>query len=109
MIFDFCFDCFAAQNTLFASNETFRRAIIYWERAAAQGYHVARIKLGDYYYYGTGTDVDYEAAVSNYRQAEVSNSAQALFNLGYMYQQGLGVKQVRPDLTGSFDRDQRLI
>ncbi|XP_055330072.1 protein sel-1 homolog 1-like [Paramacrobiotus metropolitanus] len=77
----------------FPQNESFGRAIIYWERAAAQGYNMARIKLGDYHYYGLGTEVDYEEAMANYRQIEQSNNAQALFNLGYMYQAGLGVKQ----------------
>ena len=41
-----------------------------------------------------GTEVDYEAALNSYRQAEGAQSPQALFNLGYMHQRGLGVKQV---------------
>lgn len=59
------------------------------------GYTVARIKLGDYHYYGYGTDVDYETAVIHYRLAsEQQHSAQAMFNLGYMHEKGLGIKQV---------------
>lgn len=59
------------------------------------GYTVARIKLGDYHFYGYGTDVDYETAVIHYRLAsEQQNSAQAMFNLGYMHEKGLGIKQV---------------
>ena len=27
-----------------------RRALIYWNRAAIQGFHTARVKLGDYFY-----------------------------------------------------------
>lgn len=60
------------------------------------GYALARIKIGDYHYYGYGTDVDYEAAVIHYRlAAEQQGSAQAMFNLGYMYEQGKGLKKVR--------------
>ena len=51
--------------------------------------------MGDYYYYGLGTDVDYESAASHYRMAsEQQSNAQAMFNLGYMHERGLGLKQV---------------
>ena len=56
---------------------------------------MARVKLGDYYYYGQGTEVNYEAAASQYRIAsDKQSSAQAMFNLAYMYQQGYGLKKV---------------
>ena len=59
------------------------------------GYAMARVKLGDYYYYGQGTEVNYEAAASQYRIAsDKQSSAQAMFNLAYMYQQGYGLKKV---------------
>lgn len=59
------------------------------------GYTVARLKLGDYHFYGYGTIVDYETAVIHYRLAsEQQHSAQAMFNLGYMHEKGLGIKQV---------------
>ncbi|XP_072218290.1 protein sel-1 homolog 1 isoform X2 [Leuresthes tenuis] len=79
---------------IFTENETYPRALLHWTRAAAQGYTVARIKLGDYHFYGYGTDVDYETAVIHYRLAsEQQNGAQAMFNLGYMHEKGLGIKQ----------------
>ncbi|XP_062858419.1 protein sel-1 homolog 1 isoform X2 [Trichomycterus rosablanca] len=82
------------QSRLFSENETYPRALLHWTRAAAQGYTVARIKLGDYHFYGYGTDVDYETAVIHYRLAsEQQHSAQAMFNLGYMHEKGLGIKQ----------------
>ena len=63
-------------------------------RAAAQGYSAARVRLGDYYYYGWGTDTDYETAAGHYRIAsEQQNNAQAMFNLGYMHELGLGMKR----------------
>lgn len=79
---------------ILTKNETLRRAFMYWGRSADQGYSVARVKLGDYHYYGLGTKVDYELAASQYRQAsEQQHNAQALFNLGYMHEQGLGLQR----------------
>lgn len=49
--------------------EALVRALMYWSRAASQGYSPAQVKLGDYHYYGLGTAVDYEAAASHYRLA----------------------------------------
>lgn len=76
----------------YSSNESYTRAFMYWSRSATQGYSVARVKLGDYYYYGQGINVDYELAAAQYRLAS-DRSAQALFNLGYMHEQGLGLKK----------------
>ena len=43
-----------------------------------------------------GTPVDYEAAADHYRMAsEQQQNAQAMFNLGYMHEQGLGIQRVR--------------
>ena len=54
------------------------------------------MKIGDYLYYGYGTEVDYESAAVHYRMAsEQQHNAQAMFNLGYMHEYGLGMKQVR--------------
>ena len=64
------------------------------------GYSHARVKLGDYYYYGQGTEVNYEAAAGQYRIAsDKQSSAQAMFNLGYMYEYGIGLKKVRVGLS----------
>jgi len=70
------------------------RALQYWSRSATQGYTHARVRLGDYYYYGWGTPIDYSTAAAQYRQAsEVQRNPQAMFNLAYMHEQGLGLKQ----------------
>lgn len=51
-----------------------------------------QVKLGDYYYYGLGTNIDYETAAIHYRLAsDQQHNAQATFNLGYMHEQGLGM------------------
>ncbi|XP_061392292.1 protein sel-1 homolog 1 [Musca vetustissima] len=75
-------------------NEELIRAFYYWKRAASQGYSAAQVKLGDYYYYGWGTNVDFETAAALYRKAsEQQYNAQAMFNLGYMHEKGLGMKK----------------
>lgn len=72
--------------------EALTRGLLYWGRAAAQGYSAAQVKLGDYYYYGMGTQVDFEVAATHYRLAsEQQHNAQAMFNLGYMHEHGLGM------------------
>lgn len=51
--------------------------------------------MGDYYYYGYGTEVNYETSATQYRIAsDKQASPQAMFNLGYMYEQGLGLEKV---------------
>lgn len=82
------------ESKYFPKNETFAWALLFWNRAATQGYSVARVKLGDYHYYGYGTNIDYETAATHYRMAsEQQHNAQAMFNLGYMHEQGLGLKK----------------
>ncbi|KAJ0173468.1 hypothetical protein K1T71_010617 [Dendrolimus kikuchii] len=79
---------------LFSNEERFVRALQLWGRAAAQGCSAARVKLGDYHYYGQGTPVDLEAAAHHYRIAsDQLHNAQATFNLGYMHERGLGLAQ----------------
>jgi SEL1 protein len=79
---------------LFTKAESLKRALVNWNRAASQGYHIARLKLGDYYYYGRGTPVDYQQAASHYKYAsEISHNPQAMFNLAYMHENGLGLRK----------------
>ncbi|XP_075983312.1 HMG-coA reductase degradation 3 [Anticarsia gemmatalis] len=79
---------------LFGAQARWARALQLWARGAAQGCGAARVKLGDYHYYGLGTARDLEAAAYHYRIAsEQLHSAQATFNLGYMHERGLGLAQ----------------
>ncbi len=83
-----------SETSVITSSEVSRLALMYWERSAAQGYTQARVKVGDYHYYGRGTDANYEEAVTHYRQAsDQFQNAQAMFNLAYMHELGLGMKQ----------------
>uniref|UniRef100_F1LPE2 SEL1L2 adaptor subunit of SYVN1 ubiquitin ligase n=2 Tax=Rattus norvegicus TaxID=10116 RepID=F1LPE2_RAT len=69
-------------------------ALLLWNRAAIQGNAFARVKIGDYHYYGYGTKKDYETAATHYSiAADKHHSAQAMFNLAYMYEHGLGIAQ----------------
>ena len=73
--------------------EIARHALEMYRRAAQQGNVDAELKLGDYHYYGYGVPVDLEEAVVNYRVAAEARSAQAMFNLAYMYAHGLGLSR----------------
>jgi TPR repeat protein len=93
--FAFILDQSEGNQHLFVPDQTYRRALMYWQRAANQEYPLARVKLGDYNYYGLGTNVDFVAAASHYKAAADSyHNPQALFNLAYMYEQGVGLTRV---------------
>lgn len=69
-------------------------ALIYWTRSARQGNIDALVKMGDYYLYGRGAPADVDKAVQCYTGAsEYHQSAQALYNLGWMHENGFGLKQ----------------
>ncbi|KAG9236824.1 ubiquitin-protein ligase-like protein Sel1/Ubx2 [Amylocarpus encephaloides] len=69
-------------------------ALIYWTRSAKQSNIDSMVKMGDYYLYGIGTQMDMEKAASCYTAAsEFHQSAQALFNLGWMHENGVGLDQ----------------
>jgi TPR repeat protein len=59
--------------------------------AAEQKNPLAHQKMGDFYYYGLGTQVDQSKAAAYYRAASDLRDAQATFNLGYMHQHGIGL------------------
>ncbi|CAG8490048.1 1561_t:CDS:10 [Dentiscutata heterogama] len=71
-----------------------RLALLYWTRSANQGNVDARVKMGDYYFKGFGTEVDYEKAAACYQvAAEADFSAMAMWNLGWMHEYGIGISQ----------------
>lgn len=82
------------------SNETARTALTYWIRSAAQRNVDALVKVGDYYYHGLGVsdeskEVQLEKAFGYYQSAvETQISALAMWNLGWMYEQGAGCAKV---------------
>jgi SEL1 protein len=76
-------------------------ALTQWTRAAAQRNIDALVKVGDYYYHGLGVREDSEstrlekAARYYLSAADTQMSALAMWNLGWMYENGVGVPQVR--------------
>lgn len=67
-------------------------ALIYWSRSANQNNVDSRVKMGDYYFRGIGTPVDYEKAAACYRiAAEIELSPLAMWTMGWMYENGVGV------------------
>lgn len=69
-------------------------ALVYWTRSARQANIDSMVKMGDYYLYGTGTDLDREKAAACYTAAaETLQSAQAMWNLGWMHENGIGIVQ----------------
>lgn len=69
-------------------------ALIHWTRSSRQSHTDSLVKMGDYYFYGIGTEQDVGKAVQCYAGAsDYSQSAQALFNLGWMHENGVGLKQ----------------
>ncbi|KAK1837179.1 protein sel-1 1 [Podospora conica] len=69
-------------------------ALIYWTRSARQGNIDSYVKMGDYFLNGIGATADVDKAVQCYTQAsEYHQSAQALYNLGWMHENGLGLNQ----------------
>lgn len=81
------------QNQLgYNANNSRSIAMIILEEAMRQGDSDSARIIGDFYYEGlvNGT-VDYPLAVKYYRDASDALDPEALFNLGYMHQHGLGV------------------
>ncbi|XP_054324179.1 protein sel-1 homolog 2 isoform X4 [Pongo pygmaeus] len=77
---------------IFEKEKMYPVALLLWNRAAIQGNAFARVKIGDYHYYGYGTNKDYQTAATHYSiAADKYHNAQAMFNLAYMYEHGLGI------------------
>lgn len=81
------------------SNKSAQLAILHWTRSAGQGDVDAMVKLGDYYYHGLGVNEPNvllkEKAAGYYQSAIETHSAVAMWNIGWMYENGIGVPQVR--------------
>ncbi|TDL23048.1 HCP-like protein [Rickenella mellea] len=79
------------------SNDTARLSLTYWTRSAAQRNVDSLVKVGDYYYHGLGVadmpaETRWEKAAAYYQSAaDTQLSAMAMWNLGWMYENGIGV------------------
>ncbi len=72
-----------------------QHALKLYERAAEQGNHKARVRVGDYFFYGfDGVDEpDFVEAAAHYRLASDGRDPQAHFNLGYQHHYGIGLSK----------------
>ncbi|KAL3529127.1 hypothetical protein ACH5RR_008449 [Cinchona calisaya] len=72
-------------------SERHQRSHALWWQASEQGNEHAALLIGDAYYYGWGTERDYDRAAEAYMHAKSQSNAQAMFNLGYMHEHGQGL------------------
>lgn len=79
------------EELIFDVNGSLGRALAQWKRSADQGFNSARLKIGDYHFYGNAVPEDHSVAANEYRLAADSNNAQAMFNLGWMHEYGVGL------------------
>ncbi|KAM0061650.1 putative ERAD-associated E3 ubiquitin-protein ligase component HRD3 [Helianthus debilis subsp. tardiflorus] len=76
---------------LCTDSERHERAHSLWWQASEQGNEHAALLIGDAYYYGRGTERDYDRAADAYMHAKSQLNAQAMFNLGYMHEHRQGL------------------
>ncbi|KTW32279.1 uncharacterized protein T551_00370 [Pneumocystis jirovecii RU7] len=69
-------------------------SLIYYTRAAKQNNVDAMVRMGDYYLEGIGTKADPSKAIKCFMSAaDTGISALAIWNLGWMYENGIGIQQ----------------
>jgi hypothetical protein len=68
-----------------------KTALKVWLEAAEAGDPEAQVTVGEIYERGLGTEPNYAAAAQWYQKAVDQKYSRALFNLGTLYEQGLGV------------------
>mmetsp|Transcript_12326 Transcript_12326/g.26616 ORF Transcript_12326/g.26616 Transcript_12326/m.26616 type:complete len:777 (-) Transcript_12326:145-2475(-) len=61
------------------------------KRSADQGNVASLLRMGDAYLYGEGVEQDWIRSAAVYYEAYQERSAEAMFNLGYMHEFGIGV------------------
>jgi eukaryotic-like serine/threonine-protein kinase len=82
-------------------------AIGWYQKAADQKLAKAEKNLGDMYFFGRGTDRDYQTAMSWYAKAADQQFADAQFRLGYMYEKGLGTQASNQDAVDQYKKAAR--
>ncbi|ODQ81623.1 hypothetical protein BABINDRAFT_22916, partial [Babjeviella inositovora NRRL Y-12698] len=78
------------------SAEMVKLAALYYARSSEQGNVDSTIVAGNIYFSGLASEdgaPDYDGAAVRYQIASKKRSSQATWNLGYMYERGLGVPQ----------------
>lgn len=70
-----------------------KEAVEWYQKAAIKGYADAQEMLGFCYFYGYGTENNYQEAVKWFRKAAKHNIIKSCIYLGFCYYDGLGVKK----------------
>ena len=72
-----------------------RLALVYWTRSAKQSNVDSLVKMGDYYLEGLGVDRpdSAKAAACYHSAADTMLSGQAMWNVGWMHENGIGIEQ----------------
>ena len=92
-----CTSCFACKRIGLDEHKgrgyalDYTKALMWYQKAADQGYAPAQYNMGFMYEQGHGVAQDYAKAVEWYRKAAENNDAAAQYSLGLMYEQGTGV------------------
>ena len=77
------------------NKETSKISLNYWLKSSNQNVIDSKLKVGDYYFKGLGVDdgkPNYELAAKFYLEAtETQSSSLAFWNVGWMYENGLGL------------------
>jgi TPR repeat protein len=82
------------KNLGYSGDDSKNLTFVLWSLSAIQGDSDAERSLGDFHYYKpNATEYDYAVAANHYRMSGEKHNAHALFNLGFIYQFGLGVNQ----------------
>lgn len=79
---------------LVEEEEIAAKALRFFLRSANQGNVEAHLRVGDYHYYGGGgLTADPAKAAVHYRTAADMRHPQAMFNIGYMHEHGIGLQR----------------
>ncbi|KAJ2862476.1 ERAD-associated protein, partial [Coemansia erecta] len=71
-----------------------KQTLAYWTRAANQNMPDARAKQGDHFYHGWGVERSAEKAAAAYLiSAKADSNGLAMWNLGWMYENGVGLER----------------
>lgn len=74
-----------------------KKAVMWYRKAADQGFPMAIWNLAFMYAKGEGVEQNDKTAFKLFEKAAVKGYADAQFDLGYMYYEGIGVKQDREE------------
>lgn len=75
----------------------YRKAIVWLQKSAEQGYVHAQVKLGYWYGQGYGVKKDLEKAFYWYKKAADQGDATAQYDVGICYEYGKGVKESKSE------------